>query len=193
MKKFKAAIIVFPNVEELDFVGVWETLGTLEHFSEEYFEKHLVTIISDKIIKCAHGLTILADMKLTDLTDYDVIIVPGGPGVREAMKNEMLLTKIKCAYEAGKLISSVCTGAFILAKAGLLRGKRATTYHKQLKNLAQFNVKVLKQRVVAEENIITGAGVTASIDVGLKIIETILGKEKAKKVAEWIEYPFYHK
>lgn len=189
-KQLKAAIIVFPGVEELDFVGVWEVLGALERFSEVHFKRRTVATTSD-VIKCAHGLRALADEELTSLLEYDVVVVPGGPGVEEAIRDQELLTEVKRAYEAGKLVSSVCTGAFVLAEAGLLDGKRGTTYHTQLEKLAEYGVEVLRARVVVDGNIITGAGVTASIDVGLKIVEITLGNETARKAAECIEYPLY--
>lgn len=187
-KIYKAAIVVFPGVEELDFVGVWEVLGTTEHLSKEtYFQPRTVGTVTEPI-KCAHGLTIIADDTLDNLLDYDVILVPGGPGKSEAMTNEPLLARIQQAHEAGKLLCSVCTGALILAKAGILRGKRATTYHTAIDKLSEYGAIPVKERVVIEGNVMTGAGVSASIDVGLKIVETFLGPESAAKVAEWIEY-----
>jgi len=86
------------------------------------------------------------------------------------------------------MVCSVCTGAFVLAEAGILKGKRATTFHMELDKLSKYDVVPVKERVVVEGNVITGAGVSASIDVGLKIIETVLGKDTAIKVAGRIEY-----
>jgi len=188
LKVYKVGFIVFPGVEELDFVGAWEVLGTLEHFSKEAcFKNRTVGTIAGPI-KCAHGLTILPDETLSNLSDYDVIVVPGGPGVTQAMKNEQLLSEIRKVYEDGKLVCSVCTGSFILAEAGILEGKKATTYHTYVEKLSEYGAIPVKERVVVEGNVITGAGVSATIDVGLKIVEIVFGTNVVKKVAQWIEY-----
>jgi len=190
MKKvYRAAFIVFPGVEELDLAGAWEALATTQHFSKETYFLNQTVGVKSLIVKCAHSLTIKADKLLTDLSKYNVIIVSGGPGVRNIVKNKSLLQEIKEAYEAGKMVCSVCTGAFVLAEAGLLKGKKATTFHTELNKLSRYGAVPVKERVVVEGNIITGAGVAASIDVGLKIVEILLGKETAARVAERIEYP----
>ena len=187
-KVYEAAIIVFPRAEELDFTGVWQVLGTTQHLSKEtYFKLKTVGTIKEPV-KCAHGLTVLPDESLSNLSEYDVIVIPGGPGTSEAMKNEVLLSQVKQAYKTGKLVCSVCTGAFILAKAGILKGRKATTYHTEIDKLSDFGVIPVKERVVVQGNLITGAGVSASLDVGMKIVEKLLGAESAVKVAEWIEY-----
>jgi len=185
---YKAAVIVFSGVEELDFSGVWQVLGTTQHLlQQDYFETRTVAITTAQV-KCAHGLIIVADEQLADLSKYDVIVVPGGPGTREAMKNTQLLKEISRASEAGKLVCSVCTGAFVLAEAGLLKGKKATTYHTELEKLSKYGAVPTRERVVVDRNVVTGAGVSASLDVGLKIIEILLGGQTALKVADWIEY-----
>jgi cyclohexyl-isocyanide hydratase len=185
---FKTAVIVFPNVEELDFVGVWQVLGTTHYLSEEEYIQTITLGTTSDHIKCAHCLTIVPDATIENLSKYDVIIVPGGPGTYQAMKDEHLLKEIRQAYDSRKLVCSVCTGAFILAEAGVLREKRATTYHTEVEKLSKYGAVPVKERVVVDDNVITGAGVAASLDVGLKIVGILLGKESAGKVAEWIEY-----
>lgn len=189
MKKIhRAAFIVFPRVEELDLAGAWQALGTTQHLSARTYFLTQTVGISTRIVKCAHGLTIKADRCLSTLAKYDVIVVPGGPGIRRIMKDKQLLHEIRKAYEAGRMICSVCTGAFVLAKAGILKRKKATTLYTELDRLSKYGAFPVKERVVVEDNVITGAGVSASVDVGLKIIEIVIGKENAAKVAERIEY-----
>lgn len=187
-KIYDAAIIVFPRAEELDFIGVWQVLGTTQHLSKETYFKLKTVGTTEEPIKCAHDLTVLADEPLSNLSECDVVVIPGGPGTSEAMKNEVLLNQVRQAYKTGKLVCSVCTGAFILAKAGILKGRKATTYHTDIDKLSNFGAIPVEERVVIQDNIITGAGVSASLDVGMKIIEKLLGAESAAKVAEWIEY-----
>jgi len=187
-KVYEVAIIVFPRAEELDFTGVWQVLGTTQHLSKEtYFKPKTVGTIKEPI-RCAHGLTVLPDEPLDNFSEYDVIVIPGGPGISEVMKNKVLLNQVRQAYKTGKLVCSVCTGAFVLAEAGVLEGKKATTYRTKIDKLSSYGAIPVKERVVAQDNLITGAGVSASLDVGLKIVEKLLGAESAAKVAEWIEY-----
>jgi cyclohexyl-isocyanide hydratase len=185
---YEAAVLIFPGVEELDFVGVWQVLGTTQHISQDLYFKLKTVGTVEKPIKCAHGLKVFQDESLSSLSGYDVVIVPSGPGVSEAMKNETLLIQVKQAYKTGKLVCSVCTGVFILAKAWILKGKKATTYHTEIDKLSRYGAIPVRERVMAQNNIITGVGVSASLDVGLKIIEKLLGAESAAKVAKWIEY-----
>jgi cyclohexyl-isocyanide hydratase len=185
---YEAVVVIFPRVEELDFIGIWQVLGTTQHLSKENFFRLKTVGTVEGPIKCAHGLTVLPDEPLDKLSEYDVIVIPGGPGTFEVIKNEVLLNQVRRAYENGRLVCSVCTGAFILAKAGILRGKKATTYYTEIDKLSSYGAIPVKERVVVQDNIITGAGVSASLDVGLKIVEKLLGAESAAKVAEWIEY-----
>ncbi len=187
-KVYEVAVVVFPRAEELDFTGVWQVLGTTQHLSKETYFKIRTVGTTEEPIKCAHHLTVLPDEPLSSISKCDVIVIPGGPGTSEAMKNEVLLNQVKQAYETGKLVCSVCTGAFILAKAGVLKGKKATTYHTEIDKLSNFGAVPVRERVVVQGNLITGAGVSASLDVGMKIVEKLLGVESAAKVAEWIEY-----
>lgn len=187
-KQYETVVVIFPKAEELDFIGIWQVLGTTQHLSKETYFQLKTVGTAKKPIKCAHGLTVLPDETLGNHLRYDVIVIPGGPGTFEAVKNEALLNEVKRAYKAGKLVCSVCTGAFILAEAGILKGKKATTYHTEIDKLSRYGVVPVRERVVVQGNIITGAGVSASLDVGLKVIEKLLGAESAANVAEWIEY-----
>lgn len=189
MKIFRAAVILFHGVEELDFVGVWQVLGTTQHLSKSKHIQIRSIGMPHELVKCAHGLTVKADEHFGDLSKFDVIIVPGGPGTQEATKDTALLNEMMRMHKLGKLMCSVCTGAFILAEAGILKGKRATTYHTEVDKLSKYGAIPVRERVVVQDNVVTGAGVCASLDVGLKITEILLGLDAAAKVAEWIEYP----
>ena len=189
----KTAVVVFPDLEELDLAGTWEMLGATQRLYHEgvlkdaYFE--LETCGKDLgPVKCYHNLKIIAEKLIEDLPRYDVVFVPGGPGRLVAQKDEKILEPIRKAYSAGKLVASVCTGAFILAESGILKGKRATSFHTVIDQLSGYGVCPVKERVVVDGNIVTGAGISSSMDVGIKIVELMLGKDAAKKITEWVEY-----
>ncbi len=193
VRVIKVGVLVFQDLEELDLAGMWEILGATRRLYREnvlkdaYFELETVgTEVGP--IKCYHDLKIIADKPIDSLPDYDVILVPGGPGRLKSQKDERILSQIRKANSAGKFIASVCTGAFILAEAGLLRGKKATSFHTVIDQLANYGCTPVKKRVVVEGKIITGAGVSSSMDVGLKLVEIMLGKEAAKITSEWVEY-----
>jgi len=193
VKVIKVGVLVFQDLEELDLAGMWEVLGATRRLYREnvlkdaYFELETVgTEVGP--IKCYHDLKIIADKPIESLPDYDVILVPGGPGRLKAQKDERILSQIRKAHAAGKLIASVCTGAFILAEAGLLKVKKPTSFHTVVDQLANYGCTPVKKRVVVEDKIVTGAGISSSMDVGLKLVELMLGKDAARITSEWVEY-----
>jgi len=162
---------------------------------EKYFELHSIGL-GETPVKCAHGLTIVPSEPLSDLSKYDIVIVPGGgylrgtTGVKVAAKNQLLLETIRKTGEAGKLICSVCTGAFVLAKSGILKGRKATTHYMVIEEMKSWaeGVTPVKQKTVLDGNVLTGAGISSSIDTGLKIVELVLGKNLASQVSEYMMY-----
>lgn len=188
-----AGAVVFQDVEELDLAGIWEVLGSTRRLHREgilkdsYFEIESQGVTPGPL-KCYHDLKIMPDKPLQNLAQYDVVIVPGGPGRLIVQKDPKLQAEIKSAYEAGKLICSVCTGAFILAESGILKGKKATSFHTVVDKLAEYGAEPVRKRVVVQGNVVTGAGISSAMDVGIKIVEITMGKEAAKTVSEWVEY-----
>jgi len=180
----RIAILVFPGVEELDFVGVYEVLAKLEQMEECDLEVELVGTEGE--ITCALGMRVVPHKTYRGLADYDLLVVPGGRGVEALMGDEQLLREIK-EFSQEHIVCSVCTGAFVLGAAGVLEGRRATTHHRRKEELKEF-CEVVEDRVVRDENVITAAGVSAALDLGLKIVELACGREAAERVAERVEY-----
>lgn len=192
----KVGVIVFDGVEELDFVGLWEVLGAAKLFSrEKHFELKSVSL-KDGPVQCAHGLKILPDEKFERVSNYDVIAVPGGGyikgsgGVHDAVKAKEFLEGLAEAVKSGKTVLSVCTGAYVLAKAGILGKRRATTHHMAMPDFTKWdpNIKPVKEKVVQDGNIVTAGGVSSSIDAGLKLAEIYLGREISQKLKHYLEY-----
>jgi cyclohexyl-isocyanide hydratase len=189
----KAAILIFPGVEELDFVGVYEVLAKARTMAQEGelkltepLEVELIAFTQE--VECANGMRVLPHRLYRGLQGYDVLIVPGGRGVNVLRDDAKLLKEIRgFANRPGTLIASVCTGAFVLAWAEVLEGRRATTHHDHRERLAAY-CDVVPERVVVDGSVITGGGISASLDVGLRILEICFEEEVARQVRGIIEY-----
>ncbi len=189
----KVAILVFPGVEELDFVGFLEVLAVANRVvGRRYFQTRLVGI-NKGVVRCSGGLRVVPDGNLSSLGGTDLVFVPGGgaskrTGVESLRRNRRVLAAIRKAHEDGKKVWSVCTGALVLSKAGILKGRRAVTHHEYLEVLEKEGVEVVRDRVVSDGNIVTGGGISSSIDVGLHLVNVALGARVEEEVRERMEY-----
>ncbi len=176
-------MLLFDNFTQLDLTGPYEVFGRLPNTR--------VLLVSEKIeaIKCDLGMKIMSDTTFDNCPPLDIIFVPGGPGVSGAMENDTLMSFLKTQAVAAQYITSVCTGALVLAAAGLLKGYKATTHWLSLDLLPLFDgVSVKNERVVVDRNRITGGGVTAGIDFGLTLVSTIFSEKMAKEIQLMMEY-----
>jgi len=181
-------VLIFPQVEELDFVGPFEILSHVNYIKENSTNVVLVAEKQEPII-AYNGMKILPDISIEKCPQLDILVVPGGKGRLQAMKNQTIKSFIMKQSKGSKYITSVCTGAFILAEAGVLKGKRATTYHAAFQELEKYpSIKVEKAKVVQDGNIITGAGVSSGIELGLYLLKVLFGAELAQEVAVSLEY-----
>jgi transcriptional regulator GlxA family with amidase domain len=184
----KIGILVFPAVEELDFVGPWEMFGMWGLIGSSV-RTHLVGQTTEPL-RCAKGLTVVPEFSFEDCPPLDVLLVPGGQGTREQVDNPVLMTFVKHQAEQHvQTLMSVCTGAFILHRAGLLLGRRATTHWASLNRLrAAGDVNVVEARWVVDGPVWTSAGVSAGMDMALAYIEQVSGPITAGKVQMAAEY-----
>ncbi len=180
-------VLLFPQVEELDFVGPFEILSYINNIRPES-TKVLLIAESAEPVKAFNGMKIIPDVTMANCPQLDILVAPGGKGRYAAMKNTAIKEFIQQQAQKAKYITSVCTGAFLLAEAGLLKNKKATTYHTAFAELAAYSVDVLPQKVVRENNIITAAGVSSGIELGLYILREEFGAAVAQKAADNIEY-----
>jgi cyclohexyl-isocyanide hydratase len=186
------SIFIFPDVEELDFVGVYETLGSINTMLKEEILKldgplKIDILATESPIKCTNGLKVLPEKVSSDFTSYDVLIVPGGGGIRPLMKDDGFLEKLR-EFAKDHVICSVCTGSLLLGAAGILEGKKALTHQWYVKELQGY-AEPARGRVHVDGNVVTAAGVSSSIDLGLKLIELIFDAPTAAKVAGRLELP----
>lgn len=181
-------IIVFPDVEELDFVGPWEMLTMWSKLAGGP-EHCLIVAEKREPVVCAKGLSINPHVSFADCPQLDCLLVPGGMGTRREVDNVVMIRFLADQAPGCTTLMSVCTGAFVLHAAGLLSGKTATTHWGSLDRLrALGDVKVVEQRFVQDGNVWTSAGVSAGTDLMLAYIAHTAGEEAAAKVQLQSEY-----
>ena len=179
---FRAGLLLFPDLTQLDLTGPYEVLARLPNA-----EIHLIAR-SAAPVKTEHGLTMLPTTTFADAPPLDLVCVPGGFGVNALLDDEETLAFLRRIAARARYVTSVCTGALVLGAAGLLRGKRATTHWASLEFLRAFGAEPVAERVVVDGAVITGAGVTAGIDLALRIIAEIAGPRVAERIQLMIEY-----
>ena len=188
MKKRTIAILLFYEVEELDFAGPWEVFAYFCKQNPELCDVYTVSETGGPI-QCAKGLRVIADYSFATAPPADLLVVPGGQGRKREVNNSRVIDFIRAHASRGELTTSVCTGAFLLAKAGLLNGKRATTYWGAIEEFRALQSAIVTPgRYVVDGNIVTAAGVSAGIDMSLFVIGKLWSPELARKVQKGIEY-----
>jgi transcriptional regulator GlxA family with amidase domain len=181
-------ILLFPEAEELDFVGPWEVFTSFAKFFDKEWQALLVAQTREPV-RAAKGMLFTPDYAFADCPPLDVLLVPGGQGTRREVNNEALIEFVRRAGQSAAWVTSVCTGAFILRRAGFLAGRRATTHWASLDSLrSEPDVEVVEQRFVHDGNVITAAGVSAGIDMALYLVGLLAGPEVARNVQKVIEY-----
>jgi putative intracellular protease/amidase len=177
------AIPIFDGLTALDAVGPYEVLsrlpGATVHFiADSRGPKRTETDM----------LALLADHALDELSDPEVIVVPGGFGTRALMEDETMLGWLRRAHATSAWTTSVCTGALVLAAAGILDGLEATTHWLALEQLSAGGATAVTRRVVEQGKVITAAGVSSGIDMALLLAARIAGEEVAQAIQLGIEY-----
>ena len=189
----KVAFPVFPGAEELDLVGPWEPLALARDYGEREIELFTVALTREPV-RLRGGLRVVPDYAFGSEPAADAIVVPGGPGTRDEPAWRPVVAWVTARRET-PLVTSVCTGAFVLARAGLLDGRSATTHYSRLDELREQHPEVHvvdDRRVVDEGEVITAGGVTAGIDLGLHLVARFFDDELAALVASVMEYPSPH-
>lgn len=183
MRDMQIGFPIFPDITQLDFTGPWEVLSRVPGVT-----CHVVAETNEPVPAQGGSLRFLPDVTLDDCPQLDIVCVPGGFGHIRAMESEPLLTFLREQASDCRYVTSVCTGAMVLAAAGLLRGYKAATHWQSMHRLAAFGAIPTDARVVIDGNRITGGGVTAGIDFGLTLAALIAGEEAAKQIAVQMEY-----
>ncbi|HEY4596807.1 MAG TPA: DJ-1/PfpI family protein [Thermoanaerobaculia bacterium] len=198
METLNVGILLFDNVEVLDFAGPFEVFsrtrlhpGVEARRSEEGAPFQVFTVArTHDPVTATGGLTVVPRHDFADVPRIDLLVVPGGFGTRRLLNDEETLGWIRRTAAAARQVTSVCTGSLLLAKAGLLQGRRATTHWASLDLLGSLDAGVTVERAsrVVDDGVITSAGVASGMDMAFYIVETLFGREVADETARYIEY-----
>lgn len=190
----KVQIIIFDGFDELDAIAPFEVLRSATEIGADV-QAEFVTLDSSMEIVAAHGLRVQSDAQLEIERKLDILIVPGGGWGNRATQGawaEAQRGKIPAAifrlHQSGTTIASVCTGAMLVAKAGLLKGRPAITHHVAIEELRAVGAEIINARVVDDGDIVTAGGVTSGLDLTLWLIERYLSPQIAHEVEKEMEY-----
>lgn len=184
---FNIAFVLYPGFEELDFAGPYEALASAARIVAP--DWRVFTVAGERPVRGTHGLSVNADHVFGDVPDAEMIVVPGGRTVA-AMADDRLVEYVRSAGSRASWVTSVCTGAFMLHRAGLLEGKRATTYWAAIQALRKLDgvTVVDNERWVQDGKVITAAGVSAGIDMALYVIGQLISPKSARVIQQYMEY-----
>lgn len=198
MNQQRVGILIFPAVEVLDFCGPFEVFSVTRRAEEGRPEEpppFTVVLVAehDGPVTASGGLRVLPDYTLTSCPPLDILVVPGGRGTRAAESNTQLLEWIAARSREVTTLTSVCTGSMLLGRAGLLNGKTATTHWRALDRMRDSFPEVrvaYDQHVVTDGQVLTSAGISAGIDMALRVVARVCGEAVARMTARQMEYPY---
>jgi transcriptional regulator GlxA family with amidase domain len=179
----KIAILIFDKLTALDAVGPYEVLSRLPGAELEFVAPEAGVKSTD-----TGRLGLEATSSIDEVSDPDIVLVPGGEGNRPLLTDERVLDWLRTAHEATTWTTSVCTGALVLGAAGILEGKRATTHWVYLDQLREYGAEPVRERFVEDGKVVTAAGVSAGIDMTLHLATRIAGDDVSQAIQLGIEY-----
>jgi putative intracellular protease/amidase len=177
------AILIFDRLTALDAVGPYEALSRIPDAEVTFVAEEPGPKRTD-----TGKLALLADAALTEIPRPDIVLIPGGPGQAALMGDGPVHEWLRAAHESSTWTTSVCTGSLILAAAGLLAGRRATSHWTALEELGRLGAEPTSERVVFDGKLVTAAGVSAGIDMALALVAKIGGEQLAQAIQLGIEY-----
>ena len=176
------AFLLYPNVTQLDFAGPAQVLSRLGNATLHYVASSREPVATDS------GFSVVPTAIFAEVTQADILCVPGGVGCIEAMENAETLAWVRGVGQGARWVTSVCTGSLVLGAAGLLDGYRAASHWAWREHLSLFGAEPAAERVVFDRNRVTGGGVTAGIDFALALTAAIRGEPHARLVQLALEY-----
>jgi cyclohexyl-isocyanide hydratase len=182
MASRRIGMLIFPRLTQLDMTGPYEVLARLPNTTVELVARTDAPVTTDR------GMQIVPTVTYADCPPLDVVMVPGGPGQQDLMEDAAALDFLRKQAASAKYVTSVCTGSLVLGAAGLLKGKRATSHWAAIDHLALLGAIPVREKVVVDGNIVTGAGVTSGIDFALALAAILESEAVAREIQLQIEY-----
>ena len=192
MKK-NVAILLFDEVEVLDFAGPFEVFTVTNELSSHTTLNVFTFAQAPGTVRACNGLKVVPDYTVENCPMPNLLVIPGGFGTRALLNKPALLEWLRIKARTAEIVMSVCTGSLVLAKAGLLDGLEATTHHERIDMLREISPKVKvtpEARFTDNGRICTAAGITAGIDLSLHVVARLFNRDTAAKTARYMEYPF---
>ena len=198
MARKRVGILIFDDVEVLDFCGPFEVFSVVRLNEEKRLEEESpfeVLLISEKedLVRATGGMRVMPDFTIETCPPVEILVIPGGWGTRREIGNIPLIEWIARKAGEAELVTSVCTGSMLLGKAGVLKNRRATTHWNMLGWMREsFPDTVVEENlhVVEDGNVITSAGISAGIDLALMVVARYFGEEISRATARRMEYPY---
>jgi transcriptional regulator GlxA family with amidase domain len=191
-RDMRCEVLLYDGFDELDALGPWEVLSGVSDVRDD-LDAALVSLAGDAAIQASHGTLVTPHRALSDRVD--LLVVPGGgwsdrsrAGAWTEAERGTIPAAIRERHEGGALVASVCTGAMLLAAAGLLSGRPAITHHSAIDDLDAAGAKVIRARVVDDGDIVTAGGVTSGLDLVLHLVERHFGAPLALAGERELEY-----
>jgi transcriptional regulator GlxA family with amidase domain len=187
----RVGILLFDGAEELDWAGPWEVLSAWASRPGVVGVEVVTLAATEDAVICAKGLRVLPHRTVAEAGNLDVVVVPGGQGTRELIDDEGMHNWLRSLAGAGTLVTSVCTGSLVLAAAGLLHDRPATTWWGALDRLAELDETIEVRpddRFVDSGEVVTAAGVSAGIDMALHLVARLDSVDRAREVRRYIQY-----
>ena len=185
-------ILLFDGVEELDAVGPYEVLaGWTRIWPQDGWRTITVGLTGAEPIRGTNGLVMTPDVGAEDAGQIDLLVYPGGRGAREQLDNAPHLAWLRDQAGGDQVTTSVCTGSLVLASAGLLHNRPATTHRGALARLAEIDATIdvrPDDRYVDDGDVVTSAGVSAGIDMALHLVARLAGDDRAREVSRFLQY-----
>ncbi len=191
VNKPRIAILLFDEVEVLDFAGPLEVFNCVKDVAPEIDIEASTISFRQGPVYCRSNLVVIPNQAADFHSDFNILLIPGGMGVRKLLENPTQLKTIEKMIKKSELVLSVCTGSLVLAKLGLLQNKAATTHHTcfDLLQSLEPTVQLIKnKRFVDEGNIVSAAGISAGIDMALFVVQRYFGEETMQAVKREMEY-----
>jgi transcriptional regulator GlxA family with amidase domain len=198
MERRSVGILVFDGVAVLDLAGPFEVLsrtrlepGTESRRTEDSAPFDVFTVAKTREpVTATGGLVVMPRYSFSDVPHIDLLLVPGGFGTRPILQDAETIDWIRTTAAAAERVASVCTGALVLARAGLLDNRRATTHWGSFGLLATLghNITVDRESRFVDDGVLTSAGVASGMDLAFHVVETLFGKDVADETARYIEY-----